>query len=106
VYGAAQAAIRGLIAKYARYTSRTVGDLSITDVASRIQNYKLLLEQIAAQFSLFAVPTAGGISISEKQALEADGDRPTTYFKLGMHQNPEAAHIVTVPERVPGEATE
>lgn len=86
---AARRAIRALIAKYSRQLNRTVGDLSLSGTRDRIAAYQALLEEIDKQAQLLAVPTAGGISIAEKEALEADADRPLAYTRLGQQVNPE-----------------
>lgn len=84
-------AVDGLIAKWARRVSFSSGDYSESDVRARVENLTQLRQNILDQGAVGAVPTAGGISRSEKAALEADPDRPWPYTRLGQHDHPAAA---------------
>lgn len=79
--GAAIAACRALQAKYARLADTQVDD--VRESASQIaKGYAALLVSLQAQAatSSAALPYAGGISISGKQAREEDTDRVPPFF--------------------------
>lgn len=88
VYFPAAAACDALASKYARYTSKTVGRLSI-QYGERAEHYAKLADQLRRQAATSAlVPYAGGISDSDKQTQEADTDRVKPQFLLGMDDYP------------------
>ena len=89
VSGAAVAACRALVAKYARLCDKWVGDLKI--LASQKQlHYSRLLETLqtpSGASALRAIPSAGGISVSQKTEYESDTDRVQPAFRRGMDDN-------------------
>lgn len=88
VNSAAAAALRILLAKYSRLANKRVGDLSI-DYTPIIRNYQSLLDAIVADAAVQdAMPFAGGISVSGKQALEQDTDRVTPAFGREQFSQP------------------
>lgn len=83
---------RILAARYARQADKWVGDLKIM-ASQRSRAYLQLAEDLEEAGSSLTgtrthqTPFAGGIRVSQKQALEADTDFPPTSFKKGMHDN-------------------
>ena len=80
-YYAASGACRSIAAKYARKVDKAVGDLKLS-LSQRTVAYL----EMAKDFKRKAILTApvnvyaGGISISDKDTVEADSDRPTPSF--------------------------
>lgn len=86
VQSAAVAACRVLIAKYARLCDKWIGDLKV--LASQKQlHYTRLLKELSVQGMIRAIPSAGGISISQKTAYESDTDRTVPAFRRGQDDN-------------------
>jgi hypothetical protein len=88
IYGSvtvtASAAARALSAKYSREADKWVGDLKIL-ASQKARAYKDLAESLeSAATSATGVPSAGGISVAQKQAYEADTDRVAPFFKRDM----------------------
>ena len=84
-YSTAIALIEGLIARYSRYITKSVGDLSIS-YGDRVKQYQSLLTGLKTKASIkLCKPYAGGISISDKQIDEGDSDRVQPSFYKGMH---------------------
>ena len=82
---AAAIVARAIAAKYARFVSKSVGDLSI-QYAQRQQHYHDLADILQAEGNLVSVaPYAGGISVADKTAQESDTDRVLPSFTKGMH---------------------
>ena len=83
---ASAAAVRTLIAKYARLVDKTVGDLSIS-YSQRLTAYQALLAQLEEQQ---AVRTAGlvvgGISKARKATVQADADRVAPAFERSQFE--------------------
>jgi len=82
--------VRAVIGKYAKKVDKAVGDLKISS-SQMVEHYKDLLLYLEEQ-RLHAdppMPFAGGISISQKDTVEADSDRVEPSFTKGMHDNPE-----------------
>ena len=79
VYTAAAAALQSVVNRQAGIGSKKVGDLSITfDFAAaekRISDLRLRGR------SSYEIPSAGGISVAEKDTNEADTDIPKPFFK-------------------------
>ncbi len=74
-----------IAAKYARFVSKSVGDLSI-QYAQRQQHYAELAARLKAKGSRRGVvPYAGGISQADKETQEDDSDRVQPSFTKGMH---------------------
>lgn len=86
-YATAIVLIEGLIARYSRYISKSVGDLSIS-YGDRVKQYQSLLTGLRRRASIqLCAPYAGGISIADKNVDEADDDRVSPYFTVGMHDS-------------------
>lgn len=93
--GAAADAAQAIAAKFARMVDRTVGPLSIR-YSEKQQHYELLAERLYGQRgSLLSVPTAGGISVAERDLALADEDRPRDLFDVGMHDFPGTGLLTT-----------
>lgn len=95
IYGAvnstAVAACRALAARYARYADKWVGDLKIL-ASQKHRAYLELAEELrtagsSAMGAALAVPTAGGIYVSEKEAYEGNTNRVVPFFRRGMHDS-------------------
>lgn len=84
-YATAIVLIEGLIARFSRYITKSVGDLSIS-YGDRVSQYQSLLAGLRRRATLqLCKPYAGGISIADKNVDEADDDRVSPYFTVGMH---------------------
>ncbi len=82
-YTAAIACAEVLVARFSRYVTKSVGDLSIS-YGERVTNYKSLLGQLRMRSSIqSAAPYCGGISVSDKLTDEADTDRVAPAFSIG-----------------------
>ena len=92
IYGAASVACESLQAKFAGGVSKTVGKLSI-ELQQRVAHYKDLAETYKAKskmkggIQLFA----GGLSISQKEAINSNTDRVDPSFFRDMHDFPGTA---------------
>lgn len=94
-YATAIVLIEGLIARYSRYISKSVGDLSIS-YGDRVKQYQSLLAGLRRRATLqLCKPYAGGISIADKQIDQADSDVVQPYFKVGMHDSDTSSDDVT-----------
>lgn len=72
---AAIAAVRGLIALYARRVDKAVGDLR-QSYSQRMKSYEVLLRQLQTKrASTHYAPVAGGISQARKDTVKEDTDR-------------------------------
>jgi hypothetical protein len=81
VFAAAAAAVRGVIARYARLVDKSVGDLQIS-YSQRLAAYRALLAQIEEQQAIrTAGLVVGGISRARKRTVENDGDRVAPSFE-------------------------
>lgn len=95
IYAAASIACLGLVARYAREVTRTVGDLSV-QASERQKHYQELHEHFASQVGesggmtpyVNAAPYVGGISDSDRRAQEADTDRVDPAFEQGKMDFP------------------
>lgn len=86
-YAAAIAAVRALIAKFARLADKAVGDLRIS-YSQRLKHYQQLISNLqlqAATVGGLAEPYAGGISVSDKDSVEEDTDREPPAFTKDLH---------------------
>jgi hypothetical protein len=84
---AAASAARALAAKYARKpTSKAVGDLSLS-WGDRAKSLTDLADTLDSDAALVAVPIAGGISITSKDAVEDDEDRVPPAFTRDWSAN-------------------
>jgi len=67
-----------------------VGDLKI-NYKQRYDNYIALAEKLESKAAVSdAVPFAGGISVSNKDSLQADTDRVKPSIARGLHDNTNA----------------
>lgn len=95
---AAAQVCRALAAKFAKAVDKKVGDLSIS-YSDRQAHYLALADQLDAQGGLTGLmPYAGGISLSDVAAVEANTDRPTPAFRQGQFDNPEVGIVGGDPE--------
>lgn len=84
-YVAAIICVEALIAKFSRYVTKSVGDLSVS-YGDRVKQFQSLLMSLRRRSTLqLCTPYAGGISVSDKQIDEADSDRVAPSFYMGMH---------------------
>ena len=79
-----------IAAKYARLADISEGQLSIS-YSQRYGHYTAKATQLRSRVAVLAPPTAGGISVAEKDAAEADTDRVVPAFTVRMLDNPETA---------------
>ncbi len=89
VGASAVAAARAIMARYARLVSKSVGDLRIS-LSDRHTHYKELvayLESVAESSDPWQV-YAGGQSVAEIDADDADTDLPTSSFRRGQFDIP------------------
>lgn len=88
VTAAAVAAVRALIAKYARKVNKSVGDLRLS-YSDRTAHYKDLLKTLQARQGLkTAAPIAGGISKARKETVEQDTDRVVPFAERDQFDHP------------------
>jgi hypothetical protein len=81
---------RALAAKFARQPEGSVGP-NVIRPSNRAAELRKVAEELERQESTGAIPTAGGISKSSKDAAEADTDRVQPAFTIGMLDNPDAS---------------
>lgn len=86
VYLAAADAARGLAGKYSRRADKAVGDLRLS-LSQQAQHYWDLASRLEIEAGKVAIPFAGGISCSQKQAAREDSDRVRPSFYRNMMQN-------------------
>lgn len=79
---------RAISATYARKADKSVGDLHISFKQS-YDNYLALASELESRGNMSsAMPYAGGISVSDKNSVDADTDRVRPSIRKGMHDNP------------------
>jgi len=83
-YAAAEAADALAMQITASGVRKKVGDLEI-DYGGTALQYRGLAARFRARGALAAVPYAGGITRSGKDAEKADSDRPAPAVSIGMH---------------------
>ena len=94
VWIAAQLAANSLAAKFTGVASdvskKSVGDLTIeySDATNAAVGYKLLAQKFGRMAAAQISPYAGGISRSDKAAVEADTDRVEPMFARDLFSNP------------------
>jgi Rod binding domain-containing protein len=86
LYGAAAAVCEHLAARYARQAAKSAGEFQIA-LNQKHQQFLSTARQLRSRAASHAVPTAGGLSVSAKQALDANPDRTAPSFWRGMHEN-------------------
>lgn len=88
VASAAASAAKALAFKYARSVDKWVGDLKIL-ASQRHRAYSDLYDKLLAVAgggsASLAVPSAGGIRYSQKEAIREDSDLVRPSFRRGMH---------------------
>lgn len=91
---AAQKAAFALAAKYARLTDKWVGDLKIL-ASQRARRYQELYQELKtalASGALYAVPTAGGVYVADKDAQAANEALTQGSFRRDMHDNTDSVN--------------
>jgi hypothetical protein len=84
------AAARALLAKLTRrVTEKTVGSLRLV-YTQRIDALRSLIKDLELKATL-AIPYAGGISQSDRAAVESNTDRTQPAFRAGMFDSPREA---------------
>ena len=83
-----------LAAKFARKAEGSTGPRSIS-ASSRSAELRATARQLRQGAGTFAVPTAGGISVAEKDTAEDDTDRVAPAFRKGMLDHPETSDAAT-----------
>ena len=91
VNSASIACIKLLMAKYVRLVSQTTGPISVQH-SLRLAAYKEMMAILKSD-GQFAAGFCGGISVSDKEAREADTDTVQPSFTRGMFDNPAAGAI-------------
>lgn len=92
VRAAAIGATRGLAAIYARYADKWVGDLKIL-ASQKHEAYLRLADSLEESTNIIGVgggsgaPSAGGVYVGEKEAMEANTNRVSPFFYRGMHDH-------------------
>lgn len=87
VRATAIACVDALIARYARYVDKWVGDLKIL-ASQRYRQYKELRERLLMavdNVALSGVPTAGGVYVAEKEQARNNTQLVQGAFRIGMH---------------------
>jgi len=103
VYGAAADCCRIIAAQYSDRASVAIQGMNVT-----YQNQAIAYSKRADEFDMKAVarggglPYAGGISISDKTAVDSDTDRMEPGFTIGQFDNPLPAGVNEEPETVEG----
>ena len=90
VYMAAARVAELVAGRVGAVASKRVGSLSITYGS---QYYSQLAASLRARGSLYQVPTAGGLSKSEKLAEQQDTDRVKPQFEIGMQDIPGTGDV-------------
>lgn len=79
-----------IAAQYARQADKAVGHLRIANSQSAIA-YERMAKRLLMEVGLGVAPYAGGISVADKTAVNADSDRVRPAFRVGLHDFPVAA---------------
>lgn len=66
--------------------SKSVGGLSVS--YSTASTYAALAKSLRQRGLNYQTPTAGGVSVSESEALDADPDLKEPDFRRGLHDHP------------------
>ncbi len=88
VYGAASYCCRSIAATFSRQVDSAVGDLRAS-FSQKAKAFLLLAVKLEGDFAMTggALPVAGGLTVTDKQAAEDDPDRVPPQFTLGMEDN-------------------
>ena len=91
LYRTASAACRALATRYSRYADKWVGDLKIL-ASQKARGYLAMAQELdkKSSASSWAVPTAGGVYVDEKEAAAADTSLVQPEFVRGMMTNTES----------------
>lgn len=90
VWMAAAAAADAIAARYARAVDKGVGPFRL-QAAAKQSHYRTLAEDLRKRRGrVYQMPSAGGVSVTDKQTLEDDTDRLPGYYKIGMQEHPAA----------------
>lgn len=75
--------------KFARKADKAVGDLKI-NYSQQYKQYLDMADTLDSKIAAVegAIAYAGGISVSDKDTVDADTDRVNPSFSRGMHDNP------------------
>ena len=85
------AAAKALIAKLSRRaTEKGIGSIRLV-YTQRIESLWKLIADLEKTAAGVAMPYLGGVSVSDRQAVEADTDRVAPAFTRGMLDNPRAS---------------
>lgn len=87
VYMAAAAACRSLVIKAGGVRRKRISDF---DISYDVQFYARTMAELTARGSSYQIPYAGGISITDKQAQQADPDAVTPAIVRDLDNNPLA----------------
>lgn len=90
-YMAAARVAELVVGRIGPVTSKRVGSLSVSYGA---EFYTKLAASLRARGSAYQVPTAGGLSKSERLAAEQDADRVAESFTVGLHDHPDTVDLV------------
>lgn len=94
VYTTAAMLCENLVAKNGGVKSKKISELSITyDPVF----YMTMAANLRARGAGHQVPYAGGISVSDKLAVQADTDATTSAIVRGLEDNPAAPPVATPP---------
>lgn len=84
---AAAEAAHAIAAKFARLMHRSIGGLS-ADFSAKYHQYMELAEELLRNEGRYPVgPFVSGFRRSEKELIEDDTDRETTFGRKGIHDN-------------------
>lgn len=81
---AAPAGARAIAAMFADQVSKAVGDLRL-EAQQKFEHYSTLAKSLERDVAITAVPYAGGISRSDKDAVVGNTDRVAPSFMVGLH---------------------
>ncbi len=95
VYMAAARVAELVAARVGPISSKRVGSLAVTYGTQDSSYYTQLARRLRARGSGSQVPSAGGLSRSEKLAAEQDVDRVAPQFTLKMHDHPDTTDTPT-----------
>ena len=87
VLDAALAAVRAILALYARLVDKSVGDLR-QSYSQRLAAYQALEARLKKQTVVYGAPVAGGISQARKDTVEEDDDRVAPAFARDQFSHP------------------
>lgn len=87
----ALAVAKQIARQFARQASLATPDLRV-EFRDRAEQYRQLVKDLERDLQRSnAMPYAGGISVADMQAAEADTDRVRPAFSIGMHDTPGGA---------------